>query len=179
MNKLGKGFIVGGAGLVLVASGLTSLALWNDAAVVNAGPVDSGEMSITATDGTWTNGITLWVPGKTDTYNAEVTINLAGDDLTSRLTIDPTSITGDADLLGALDITLATGAPTGAATLTPVAGQPNTFDVVATNPSQATVVTVPVTVGVDFPDDSVTGTIAQNQSVDLSGISLTLTQLAP
>jgi len=179
MNKLSKGLIVGGAGLVLVASGLTSLALWNDAAEVNAGPVDSGEMSITATDGAWANAITLWVPGDTDTYDADVTINLAGDNLTSRLTIDPASITGDADLLAALDITLSTGTPVGAATVTPVAGQPNTFDITATTPTQATVVTVPVTVAVDFPEDSVTGTTAQNQSVDLSEISFTLTQLAP
>lgn len=136
-------------------------------------------MNITATDGTWANDFSLWVPGNADTYNANVTINLAGDSLTSRLTIDPDSMTGDPDLLGALEIALTTGAPTGAATVTPVAGQPNTFDIVATNPAQATAVSVPVTVAVDFPEDSVTGTTAQNQSVDLSGISFTLTQLAP
>lgn len=179
MNKLSKGLIAGSAGLVLVATGLTSLALWNDSAQIDAGAVDSGEMNISANAGAWATGITQWVPGDEDTYDAGLVINLAGDNLTSRLTIDAASITGDPELLAALVITLTPGTAVGGATVTPVAGQSNTFDIVADNPTQATTVTLPVSVSVDFPEDSVTDTVAQNQSVDLSGLSFALTQLAP
>lgn len=178
MNKLSKGLIVGGIGLVLVTVGAGSLALWNDAATVDAGPVDTGLMTISAAEGTWDDDIALWVPGDTSTFTTNLTLSLAGDNLTTQLALAPDSITGDAELLAALDIQLAVGAITGGVA-TPVSGQENTFTITSSTPSAATTVTVPVTITVDFPEDSVTGTIAQNQSVDLGSIQFTLTQLAP
>lgn len=178
MNKLGKGLIVGGIGLVLVTAGAGSLALWNDAATVDAGPVDTGAMTITAVDGTWSDDITLWVPGDTSTYSTNLTLTLAGDNLRTQLALAPDSITGDAELLAALDIQLSVGAISGGV-VAPVPGQDNTFTITSSTPSTTSTVTVPVTVTVDFPEDSVTGTVAQDQSVDLGSIQFTLTQLAP
>lgn len=179
MNKLTKGIIVGGAGLVLVMGGTASLALWNGSANVDAGPVDSGVMTISAVAGTWSEAITLWVPGDTATYKTNLTVTLSGDHLSTELALDPTSITGDAALLEALDIDLAIGTITGGGTATAVAGKANTFKVTSNTPKVATALTVPVTVTVDFPETSVTGTSGQGESVNLKKIAFTLTQLAP
>jgi len=179
MNKLTKGLVVGGAGLVLVVGGAGSLALWNDSASVDAGPVGSGEMTIDATDGVWSDDITLWVPGDQSVYSTDLTVTLSGDNLTTQLVLDPASVTGDADLLAALDVELAVGTITGGGIATPVAGQDNTFTLTSATPTVATTLTIPVTVTVDFPEDSVTGVVAQNQAVDLGGIAFNLTQVAP
>jgi alternate signal-mediated exported protein len=180
MNKLFTGLVAGAAGLVLIVGGAGSLALWNDAAQVDAGSVDSGVMTIAAQDGAWSPDIALWVPGDSATYTANVTIDLAGDNLSTELAVDADSIVGVGgdDLLNALDIQLGVGAITGGGTATST-GTPNVYTVVSDTPAAATTLTIPVTVTVDFPADSVTDTVAQNQSVDLSGLSFTLTQLAP
>lgn len=180
MNKLLTGLVAGAAGLVLIAGGAGSLALWNDAAQVNAGSVDAGVMTIAADAGTWSPGIALWVPGDSATYTTNVTVELAGDHLSTELTLDGSSIVGVGgdDLLNALSIQLGVGAVTGGGTVTPT-GTPNVYTVVSNTPTVATTLTFPVTVTVDFPADSVTGTVAQNQSVDLSGVAVQLSQLAP
>lgn len=175
MNKMSKGLVVGAAGLVLLVSGAGSLAVWNGSASVDAGGISSGTMNISAADGDWSDDTTLWVPGDTATYTTELSIELAGDNLTAQLEIDPDSITGDPELLGALDVQLAVGAVSGG-TLTPVPGQPNKYTVTSSTPLVETTLTVPVTVTVDFPEDSVTGLDAQNQSVDLGGLAFALTQ---
>ncbi|WP_336653016.1 MULTISPECIES: alternate-type signal peptide domain-containing protein [unclassified Leucobacter] len=175
MNKMRKGLLVGAAGLVLLVGGAGSLALWNGSASVDAGGISSGVMSISAEDGTWSQDTGLWVPGDTSTYTTEVSITLAGDNLTTQLEIDPDSITGDPELLDALDVQLAVGAVSGG-TVTPVPGQPNKYTVTSSTPLVETVLTVPVTVTVDFPEASVTGLDAQNQSVDLGGLAFALTQ---
>lgn len=179
MNKLTKGIIVGGVGLVLVLGGTASLALWNGSANVNAGTVKSGVMTISAVDGTWSDDITLWVPGDTATYTTNLTLTLSGDNLTTELALDATSITGSAPLLEALDIDLSIGTITGGGTATAVSGKTNTFKVTSDTPAESTALTVPVTVTVDFPETSVTGTTGQGESVDLNTIAFTLTQLAP
>jgi alternate signal-mediated exported protein len=179
MNKLSKGLIAGGIGLLLLGGGAGTLALWNDSATVDAGPVGSGVMRITASDGVWSDDISLWVPGDSSTYGTELTINLAGDNLSSELALDAGSITGDPELLEALDIGLTVGTITGGGTATPVPGEDNTFTLVSGTPATATTLTVPVTIDVDFPADSVTDLVAQNQTVDLGTMAFTLTQLAP
>lgn len=178
MKKLTAGLVAAGTGVVLLAAGIGSYALWSDSATVDAGPVDSGVMTIAAVDGAWNPEITLWVPGDTTTYTTNLTITLAGDNLDSQLAIDSASITGDPDLLAALDIDLTIGAITGGGTATPT-GAPNTFTLASATPTVSTVLTVPVTVTVDFPENSVTDQTAQDESVDLSGIEFTLTQIAP
>jgi alternate signal-mediated exported protein len=175
MNRLTKGLIAGGAGLVLLIGSAGTLALWNDAATLNAGSVDSGVLTVDATGGAWDNSITAWSPGDTATYTANVSIVAQGDNLHSQLSIDPSSITGDPALLAALQITMTVGTTSGG-TLTPVAGQPNTFDVVSAAPTTTAPITAPVTVTVTFPPDSVTGTEAQAESVQLSGLQFLLQQ---
>lgn len=178
MKRMTKGLIALSAGTALLLGGAGTLALWNDAANVDAGNVASGNLTLDAATGTWTPAISLWVPGDTATYTTDVSIVAQGDNIAAQLSIDPASITGDPELLGALDITMTVGTPTGG-TFTPVAGQTNMYDVAPTDPLSGTPITAPVTVTVDFPEDSVTDLVAQGQTVNLSGMQLLLQQVAP
>ncbi len=177
MKKLTMGLVAAGSGLVLLIGTSGSLALWNDAATVDAGNVASGVLTVAATGGSWSQQLQQWVPGDSETYTAQVSVVAQGDNLKSQVTIDPASISGDPQLLGALQITLSFGAATGG-TFTPVAGQPNVYDVVPTNPNSATPIVAPVTVTVEFPADSVTGTEAQGETVQLGGMQFVLQQIA-
>ena len=178
MKKLTTGLVAAGCGLVLLIGTSGSLALWNDAANVDAGNIDSGVLTIAETGGAWTQPIQQWVPGDSDTFTAQMSIVAQGDNLHSQVTIDPASITGDPELLAALQIDLSFGTVTGG-TLTPVAGQPNVYDVTPTDPNSATPITAPVTVTATFPPDSVTGTEAQGQTVQLGGMQFVLQQVTP
>ncbi len=177
MKKLTTGLIAAGSGLILLIGTSGSLALWNDAATVDAGSVASGVLTINAANGAWSQQLQHWVPGDSETYAADVSIVAQGDNLASQVTIDPGSITGDPDLLGALEITLSFGTPTGG-TFTAVAGETNVYNVVPDDPNSATPITAPVTVTVTFPADSVTGTVAQEQTVQLGGMQFVLQQVA-
>ncbi|MEO7017346.1 MAG: alternate-type signal peptide domain-containing protein [Leifsonia sp.] len=176
MKKLTTALVASGSGLILLIGTSGSLALWNDAATVDAGSVASGVLTINAANGAWTQQLQQWVPGDTETYTAEVSIVAQGDNLASQVKIDPGSITGDPELLGALEISLTFGTPTGG-TLTPVAGESNVYDVAPDNPTSGTPITAPVTVTVTFPADSVTGTVAQGQTVQLGGMQFVLDQV--
>ena len=178
MKKLTTGLVAAGSGLILLIGTSGSLALWNDAANIDAGDVASGVLTVAATGGTWSQQLVQWVPGDSETYTAQVSIVAEGDNLHSQVTIDPASITGDPALLGALQITLGFGTPTGG-TLTPVAGQPNVYDVVPASPNSPTPIVAPVTVTVTFPADSVTGTEAQGETVQLGGMQFLLQQIVP
>jgi alternate signal-mediated exported protein len=178
MNRLTKGLIAVSAGTVLLLGGAGSLALWNDAANVDAGDVSSGVLTLDATPGAWAPDLTLWVPGDSAVYTTDVSIVAQGDNIAAQLSIDPASVTGDPDLLAALEITMAVGTPTGG-TFTPVAGQTNVFDVAPTDPLSGTPITAPVTVTVNFPADSVTDLVAQGETVNLTGLQLLLQQIAP
>ncbi|KRC46800.1 hypothetical protein ASE16_15450 [Leifsonia sp. Root227] len=178
MKKLTTGLVAAGGGLVLLLGTSGSLALWNDAANVDAGSVSSGVLTVAATGGSWSDDLDHWVPGDSETYTANVSVVAQGDNLTSQISIDPASITGDPELLDALDVSLTFGTPTGG-TFTPVAGENNVFDVVPDDPTSTTPITAPVTVTVTFPADSVTDTVAQGQTVELSGMNFVLQQVAP
>jgi alternate signal-mediated exported protein len=177
MKKLTMGLIAAGSGLILLIGTSGSLALWNDAATIDSGDIASGVLTVAATGGSWSQSLQHWVPGDSDTYTAQVTIVAQGDNLHSQVTIDPASITGDPQLLGALQITLSFGTATGGI-LVPVAGEPNVYDVVSADPESATPIIAPATVTVDFPADSVTGTEAQGQTVQLDGLQFVLQQVA-
>lgn len=82
MNKLVKGSIAAAAGITLLMGGAGSLAIWNDSADTSAGSIATGELNITSTGpGAWADGITLWVPGDTDTYTETFDIEAAGDNI--------------------------------------------------------------------------------------------------
>jgi alternate signal-mediated exported protein len=177
MKKLTTGLAAAVGGLVLLIGSTGSLALWNDAATVDAGSISSGVLTIGTTNGIWTQDLEQWVPGDSETYTADVSIVAQGDNLAAQVTIDPTSITGDPELLSALEISLDFGTATGG-TFTPVAGEQNVYDVVSDDPSSTTPITSTVTVTVTFPADSVTDTVAQGQTVQLGGMQFVLQQVA-
>src|SRR3954463_14541205 len=104
MKKRTTALVVAGTGLVLLIGTSGSLALWNDAASIDAGDLSSGVLTIDTTDGAWSDDLDTWIPGDSETYTADVSIVAQGDNLTSQVTIDPASITGDPELLDALDI---------------------------------------------------------------------------
>ncbi len=97
MNKLVKGAIATGAGVILLVGGGGTLATWNQGQSASMGQVVSGDLNLevnTATDkGHWTNasGITInaatykAVPGDVLTYTQDLKMTLAGDRMRGRL----------------------------------------------------------------------------------------------
>lgn len=201
MNKLVKGSIAGGLGVVLLLGGAGTLALWNQTAVVSGGNVTAGVLTIAAdaTASTWTdissdvvsvagqsNGVAIAnianfkiVPGDKIKFTKTVTINATGNNLKGKLTFDPaTIVAGSGAASTALKsklITTLTASGTGvAATATP------SEYTVATNTTNSTVTLVltielPSTVG----DTAGEGTIAQTGTVDLTNVAFKLNQVRP
>lgn len=170
MNKLTKAAIAGAAGIALLLGGAGSLALWNDTADLVGADIDSGTLTVnTSGSGAWAGDSVLWVPGDSFTYTDTLTISATGDNLEAVLSVNPASITGDQDLIDALEFTLsATGLLPSGITAGTVVG---TFNVAPT----AGTISLPVTVTVTFPS-SVSDTDAQDMSVDLTGLNFLLQQ---
>jgi len=201
MNKLVKGSIAGGLGVVLLLGGAGTLALWNQTAVVSGGNVTAGVLTIAAdaTASTWTDissdvvtqtgfsagkpisDISAYkiVPGDKIKFTKTVTINATGTNLKGKLTFDPATIvagtgTASANLKSKLVATLAaTGTGVSAS------GTANEYTV-ATNTTNSTVTLVltlelPSTVG----DTTGEGTIAQTGTVDLTNVAFKLNQVRP
>lgn len=167
MNKLTKAAIAGAAGIALLLGGAGSLAYWNSSADIANTQIESGTLSIQPSGtGSWSSQPDLWVPGDTFTYTDTLTISATGDNLHARLSINPSSITGDAALKSALQVTL-TATGTGiSATATP--------SVYEVTPNAGSI-SVSVTVVVTFPS-SITGTTAQGENVSLDDLSFKLEQ---
>ena len=183
MNKFTKGAIATGAGIILLLGGAGTFALWNDSEVVDAGTVNSGVLDITSNSGgqwadTYGNISNIAnykvVPGNTLTYTRTLNISANGDHLNARLTVDPTSITGDAALIGA---TVVSVSATGGTAANNNNGTPaNPADDYVTLSSSASSQAVVVTVKVDFPS-TVTGTTGQSQSINLSLLKFLINQV--
>lgn len=169
MNKLVKGSVAAATGIVLLLGGAGSLALWNDTADITDASVDSGNLTLTATTGTWTGAPAIWVPGDEASYTSTITVVATGDNIAADLEIDALALAGgDAELLADLDIDFAVvGAlPAG---VTATAG--------GYSINQAGTFTLPVTVTVAFDEGS--DNLTQDQVVDLEGLQFLLTQVAP
>lgn len=177
MNKFTKGAIATGAGVVLLLGGAGTFALWNDDATLNGGTVSSGTLEITAgTTGTWTDAsddsvINIAnfriVPGDVLEFTQNVQIDATGDNLEGELTVDGTSITGDAALIAALDFEFeATGAA--------VSGSGT--DTLTITPGTTGVTDLAVKIVVTF-DAATAGLVAQNDQVNLAGLKLVLEQV--
>jgi len=169
MNKLVKGSVAAAAGIALLMGGAGSLALWNDTADIANESVDSGNLTLTTSAGSWTNAPAIWVPGDESTYTATVTVVATGDNIEADLTIDTLALAGgDAELLADLDIEfVVTGTlPTG------VTGSAGSYTI-----GQAGTFVLPVTITVEFDEGS--DNLTQNQSVDLEGLEFVLEQVAP
>lgn len=180
MNKQTKGAIAAGAAALLLAGGAGTMAAWNSSQTVGGGTVQSGNLSLTTVSGStgwkWVNGplagqafnptADKLVPGDQVAYDAVVKIGAQGKNLTAKLVADAASITGTNGLDTALtnnvtaDVdgtTLPTGP--GGATVTSAQDGKN------------------VNVHVNFTlPSSVSGTTAQDGTVNLSNFAVTLTQ---
>lgn len=181
MNKLAQGAIAGTAGIALLLGGAGTFALWNDSASVDGSTVTSGTLSIEALgDGSWTD-ITggasedvididsfLVVPGNTLQFVQQFTIAATGNDLEAELEFDPASITGGLEPF--VETTLVVTGPTNVV----ATADDNVYTI---TPGVAGTFVVNVVFTVELPS-SVDGTDGQDESLDLSDLDFTLTQLA-
>lgn len=95
MNKMAKGAIATGVGVILLAGGGGTLATWNQASNASMGQVVAGDLNLEAGAGVWTNalGNTVKVaeykvvPGDTLTYTQPLTVTLTGDLMVARLAV--------------------------------------------------------------------------------------------
>lgn len=183
MNKMLKGALAGGAGVVLLMGSFGTFAVWNDRASIDDGALASGSLDITGTGpATWTDvsatGITggtavdpdvhTMVPGDTWTLTQPVDISADGKNLAVEFTVtgvDPGGWSG-------LDVSMTfAGQP-----LTESAGA-HTYTFAA--PAGASLDgTKDLVVTFDFPA-SVSSTDDQGQTVDLSAVGVAVTQTRP
>lgn len=174
MNKMTKGAIATGVGIVLLVGGGGTLATWNQAQSASMGKVVAGDLNLVpATAGVWTNASGTVVnvanykvvPGDTLTYAQPLNLTLAGDLMVARLAVTGASA---ADGFGA-------NATVSATTLT----KSDNKVISATDdlrPADSGVVTATTTFTFN---KSTTDRNAVAASVDLSGIGYALTQQAP
>jgi alternate signal-mediated exported protein len=185
MNKLVKGAVAGAVGVALLLGGAGTFALWNSSIGVASGTVATGTLSFgTATGSTWVDNspgalTTTFnpatqkiVPGDVVALTQTITVNATGKNLVAQLAYLPSSVAIPADLVGKIVPTLTVTKVSGDATITgngtstpytitPTAGGVSTFSVV-----------------ISYAFDKLTsGVVGQNESVDLSGASFTLTQI--
>lgn len=175
MKKLTKATIAGALGVVLLAGG-TTFALWSDSATVNGGSVTSGTLALTPS-GTpaWTDlsddstidiASFLIVPGDTIEYTASFVVDASGANLSATLDVsDPVDATGDPALVAATTVTQS---------FTDAGGDP-VVDGAITSANDGDVIDVTVTIAFD---EATTGTTAQGETLDLSDLTVTLTQTA-
>lgn len=183
MNKLTRGAIAAGAGLVLLLGGAGTFALWSDSVTLNGSTITAGELKFgTVGSPTWVNATNggntpianistfKMVPGNTLKMTQTVQITATGDDLKADLTYNPASITIDPALASHVTVTL--GATSSNSNV--VSTGNNTFRV--TPASGVSTVTVTVTVAFDPATPNLDG---QTKTVVLNNLALTLTQVAP
>lgn len=106
LNKVTKGALATGAGVLLLLGGGGTLALWNTDEGITAGTVTAGTLDLTADTGSWsvTNaaaGVTdqaiaigtyRVVPGDVLTFTQTVDVTLEGDHMEATLAIDPGTV---------------------------------------------------------------------------------------
>ncbi|MHA7304948.1 alternate-type signal peptide domain-containing protein [Arthrobacter sp. TMN-49] len=97
MNKMAKGAIATGVGVILLAGGGGTLATWNQANSAAMGSVVSGDLNLVpvAKSAVWTNAsgnpidITTYkvVPGDSLTYTQQLNVTLSGDLMVAKLAV--------------------------------------------------------------------------------------------
>lgn len=177
MSRTLKAALATGTAVFLLAGVGGTFARWYDDASVGTGDITAGELSLTAEDVTYSEAsvgtiadITTFnmVPGDVVTITALVTPVLVGNNLEATLTADVGTATGaladfvdiDVTVGGNVDATL-TEADSG--TAVPVAIE----------------ITLPLATGGEPGDGDVTtdGTQAQNTTLDLANLALSLVQI--
>ncbi|SEE63786.1 alternate signal-mediated exported protein, RER_14450 family [Arthrobacter alpinus] len=99
MNKMAKGAIATGVGIILLAGGGGTLATWNQTAEGTQGKVVAGDLNMVAGTGVWKNAknqtVTISsykvVPGDVLTYTQPLTVTLEGDLMVAKLSLKGTS----------------------------------------------------------------------------------------
>lgn len=100
MNKIAKGAIATGVGVILLAGGSGTLATWNQSQNASLGQIASGDLNLTAAPGVWTNGAGTVipvigdyrvVPGDTLTFTQPLTVTLSGNLMSANLAATNTS----------------------------------------------------------------------------------------
>ena len=194
MNKLTKGSLATGAGLVLLLGGTGTFMSWNDSGTAAGDDMVAGHLDITGTTtaGKWTSNISgeilaadlatyEVVPGETLTYSNDLQIDALGDNLTATVGLTGGSITAASATSGsaqeAANIALAaeldeTTALTATGTTLTATGTPATYSI------DEGVGTVTVSAKIAFPFDTSTNDSEDGQ-VDLSGMTIELAQTAP
>lgn len=169
MKNSTKGAIAAGASAVLLLGGAGSLAYWNATGDIGGGTITAGELTLTeSTPGTWTlNGAPVTdvsavrvVPGDTLLFTGAWTIGATGDNLEA--TVDVTGLEGQGGLADDVTIT-----DTYTVDGTPLGGQitdDNDGDVLAAE------------VVVDFPFGTGVDNTSQAQALDLTDVSVVVTQ---
>ncbi|SDD14711.1 alternate-type signal peptide domain-containing protein [Rhodococcus tukisamuensis] len=174
MNKQTKGAIAAGAAALLLAGGAGTMAAWNASTTVSGGAVNSGKLTLTTVSGStgfkWVGGskdgqaynpsTDKIVPGDKVAYDAVVKVGAQGTNLAATLVADAASITGTNGLDAALTKTVTTTFNGGAVGTITEANNGQDLN---------------VKVLFELPT-SVTGTTAQDGTVNLNNFNVTLTQ---
>lgn len=175
-RHLGRAAVAGAAGVLLLTGGGGTFAVWSDtAALGNDTTITSGTLALEPSgQAAWTDargtvidpaGYVV-VPGDTLTYTEDLTIRATGDHLAATLTTNlaaPT-VTGDAELAAALR----------RSAVFTVDGVPyERLEVPITSADDGATLTVELSVTFD---ERTLGTIAQDQTVNLSAVDVVLTQ---
>ncbi|ALE05168.1 hypothetical protein AL755_06215 [Arthrobacter sp. ERGS1:01] len=176
MNKMVKGAVVTGIGVILLVGGGGTLATWNQAQNATMGSVVSGDLNLTpvtttAGKGQWTNAagtkidVATYkvVPGDVLTYTQGLNVTLTGDLMSAKLMVTGAGVDngfGSNVVIGATKLTKGT-------------------DILPTTvllPADSGVVTASTTFTFKT---STTGRGAAGSTYDFSGIGYLLVQQAP
>lgn len=176
MNKLAKAAIAGAAGIALLLGGAGSLAFWNDSAGMGGASITAGTLTIRSnTDGAWTNdgnpvdlATFRAVPGDELVFTTTFNVTATGDNLSATVGITGDSI--EAASTGAADTALA-------GLLTKSVAFKVDGDTSTTVDPAPGIQVVTVSVTISWPNGtSAADNPAKNGAVDLTGMTITLTQ---
>ena len=181
MNKMMKGSIAGATGIALLMGGFGTYAVWSDSENLAENGVQSGQLNIDTSAGTYddanTGAADDWtasdkmVPGDTVTYTQAFTVkgdgkNLAGTIKLNTQAMSPNGFAGSGSLTRTVDV-VASGA--GATSIT----KDNATEFSFSDPFGTATLTATVTY--TFPS-SVSGTSDQNKAATTPASTFTITQ---
>lgn len=189
MKKIVKATIAAAAGATLLLGGAGTFATWNASATTQGTSISSGNLVVedSGAAGVWTaNGSSTPIslagytiaPGDTLTYTKTMSIAAEGDNISATLGLTPASIAA-ADATNANDQALAGYLSANAvltATGTGITGAGPTFTVTPGAAGIAQNVTVSVTITFPYGDTAGGNNAAMSGMVNLSDLTVTLTQ---
>jgi alternate signal-mediated exported protein len=190
MNKLVKGAIATGVGVVLLMGGAGSLAYWNAGTNLGGATITAGNLSVAPVgSGTWKNGAATisaigsfrTVPGDSLTFTQDVTLTATGDNLKFTVGLAAGALTLPGSYTAPATVTNSTELKNQmlASASYSVAGSnislvsPNTYQVATAG---TTTITVTVTLAHAFQTGTVNN-VSQNGQVVLGSNALTFAQV--